>query len=141
MNALEVEQLTRAVFNKPIKAWITCNHAMSNWKVHAEFGQIKISVPYNYRMERFENLEIAACALIRQLKGDEQEWAYTHHNDEGYFFSLKPGHKLKTPHKCGCGKVYERTTDDVKVSHDKAFGGLYWNCECKSTMFVPSKEC
>lgn len=46
--------------------------------------------------------------------------------------------KLKDAKRCSCcGKLHTHTSGDLQVSYDETFNGVYWNCECKSTLFVP----
>jgi hypothetical protein len=39
---------------------------------------------------------------------------------------------------CTCGKHYETIPPEAKYLNDGSeFSGYYWNCECKTTLFVP----
>lgn len=38
---------------------------------------------------------------------------------------------------CGCGKVWEHFPKDAKLHSDAALPGVYFNCDCKSTLVVP----
>jgi len=45
-------------------------------------------------------------------------------------------YKLKETKTCSCGKTHTETGVDYKISFDELFAGFYFNCECKSTLFV-----
>lgn len=38
---------------------------------------------------------------------------------------------------CSCGKAHEVDALSVDVTGEELFAGYYFNCECKSTLFVP----
>lgn len=41
---------------------------------------------------------------------------------------------------CGCGKVFKSVPQDARVHLDPeepTLSGYYWNCDCRSTLFVP----
>lgn len=39
-----------------------------------------------------------------------------------------------------CKKVHTEIPADAKYSDDPGLGGYFWNCECKSTLFVSNKK-
>lgn len=41
--------------------------------------------------------------------------------------------KTKT---CSCGQAFDRLPVVATHSDDEGFGGYYWNCDCKSTLFI-----
>ena len=41
--------------------------------------------------------------------------------------------KTKT---CSCGQAFDRLPVGATHSDDDGFGGYYWNCDCKSTLFI-----
>jgi hypothetical protein len=42
--------------------------------------------------------------------------------------------------KCGCGKWFLNVPSNARVSRDPALGGVYWECTCGSTLFVPMRK-
>lgn len=38
---------------------------------------------------------------------------------------------------CSCGKRHTEVPKTARVSHDPGLGGLYWECSCGSTLYVP----
>jgi len=44
---------------------------------------------------------------------------------------------LYRPKKCSCGKHFARVPEDAILQEDEEMSGWYWNCECKSTLFMP----
>lgn len=49
-------------------------------------------------------------------------------------------HVLLKPKVCSCGHVWNQMPMIAKISDDAVFGGAYWECVCKSTLFVRLKE-
>lgn len=46
--------------------------------------------------------------------------------------------KLKQLKTCSCGKTFVEAPDAVKIQlSGDDLAGLYWNCSCTSTLFVP----
>lgn len=42
-----------------------------------------------------------------------------------------------TKKTCGsCKKIHTRVPDNARFSSDPDMGGFYWECSCKSTLFV-----
>jgi len=49
--------------------------------------------------------------------------------------------QLTKPKQCGCGKVHQTIPQDHRLETDEgSYVGYYWDCECKSTLFVPLKH-
>lgn len=47
--------------------------------------------------------------------------------------------------KCACGKIFTKLPESAKfyAQEDKQFAdldGYYWDCECKSTLFITLKK-
>lgn len=42
--------------------------------------------------------------------------------------------------RCACGRVYTRLPANAKHSSDDAFSGAFFDCECRSTLFVPARS-
>lgn len=39
--------------------------------------------------------------------------------------------------KCGkCGKIHKGAPDHAQFFIDPDMGGFYWNCDCRSTLFI-----
>jgi hypothetical protein len=41
---------------------------------------------------------------------------------------------------CQCGRVYARIPAHARYHADAFFGGWYWECACKSTLFVRERK-
>lgn len=45
--------------------------------------------------------------------------------------------RLHAPHVCSCGEEHDLIPSTAKESFEGPFAGYYWNCPCKSTLFLP----
>lgn len=45
--------------------------------------------------------------------------------------------RLTAPHVCSCGEEHYLVPANAKESFEDRFSGYYWNCSCKSTLFLP----
>ena len=47
---------------------------------------------------------------------------------------------LFRPKTCSCGRVHQELPEKFEVLHDEDLGGIYFDCECGSTLVVPFRS-
>jgi hypothetical protein len=44
--------------------------------------------------------------------------------------------QLLKPKICACQRVHTDLPDDFKIADDDYYHGVFWNCECRSTLYT-----